>query len=103
MGSRFVNFQLMLAHHLEVRQDERCKRLQTYQGNKPCLFHADAISGGCDEPCEPVRVGLFDDLKVVLKKAEKELDVIVEGTHEGFARGRAQRLLVRLKGVACGF
>jgi hypothetical protein len=40
----------------------------------------------------------YDDLKV----AEKESNVIVVGTHEGFARGRAQRLLERLKGVACG-
>ena len=45
------------------------------------------------KPIEPVRARLLDDLKVVLKKAEKELNVIVEGTHEGFARGRAQRQL----------
>ena len=86
-----------------MRQDERRVRLQTYQVNKSCLFPADAICGGCDEPFEPVRGVLLDDLKVVLKEAEKELNVIVEGTHEGLARGRAQRLLERLKGVACGF
>jgi len=34
----FVNFQLMLAHFLEVRQDEQHARLQTYQVNKPCLL-----------------------------------------------------------------
>ncbi|HEY6289317.1 MAG TPA: hypothetical protein VIW48_07710 [Nitrospiraceae bacterium] len=45
----------------------------------------------------------WDDLTVVLKEAEKELTVIVEGTHEGLARGRTQHLLERLKGVACGF
>jgi len=37
------------------------------------------------------------------KEAEKESNVIVEGTHEGLARGWAQRLRERLKGVACGF
>jgi len=47
--------------------------------NKPCLFPADANSGGCDEPCEPVRVVLLDDLKVLLKEAEKELNGIVAG------------------------
>ena len=93
----------MLAHLVEVRENERRTQLQTYQANKPCLLPADANSGGWDEPFEPVRVGLLDDLKVVLKKAEKELNVIVEGTHEGLARGRAQRPLVWLKGVACGF
>jgi hypothetical protein len=41
----------------------------------------------------------YDDLKVVLKVAEKESNVIVEGMHEGCARGRAQRLLARLNGV----
>jgi len=45
----------------------------------------------------------YDNLKVILKVAEKESNVMVEGTHEGLARGRAQRLLERLKGVACGF
>ena len=40
-----------------------------------------------------------DNLKVILKVADKESNVIVEGTHEGFVRGRAQRLLKRLKGV----
>jgi hypothetical protein len=38
--SRFVNFQLMLAHFRRVRQDERRTRLQTYQVNKACLFPA---------------------------------------------------------------
>jgi hypothetical protein len=28
----------MLAHFLEVRQDERHAQLQTYQVNKPCLL-----------------------------------------------------------------
>jgi hypothetical protein len=41
----------------------------------------------------------YDNLKVILKVAEKESNVIVEETHEGCARGRAQRLLERLKGV----
>ena len=41
----------------------------------------------------------YDDLTVVLKVAEKESNIIVGGTHEGCARGRAQRLLERLKGV----
>lgn len=41
----------------------------------------------------------YDNLKVILKVAEKESNVIVEGMHEGFARGRAQRLLKRLKEV----
>lgn len=36
---------------------------------------------------------------MVLKEAEKESSVMVEGTHEGCARGRAQRLLEWLKGV----
>jgi hypothetical protein len=45
----------------------------------------------------------YDNLKVILKVAEKESNVIVEETHEGCARGRAQRLLERLKGVTCGF
>jgi hypothetical protein len=40
-----------------------------------------------------------DDLTEVPKVADKESNVIVEGTHEGFARGRAQRLLKRPKGV----
>ena len=44
----------------------------------------------------------YDDLKVVLKEAEKESNVIGVGTHEGLARGWAQRLLERLKGVVCG-
>ena len=47
--------------------------------------------------------GLFDDLKVVPNEAERELEAIVEGTQEGFARGLTQRPLERLKGVACGF
>ena len=38
-----------------------------------------------------------------VKEAEKELNVMVEGTHEGLARGWARRLLERLNGVACGF
>jgi len=37
--------------------------------------------------------------RVILKVADKESNVIVERMHEGFARGRAQRLLKRLKGV----
>jgi hypothetical protein len=45
----------------------------------------------------------YDDLKVVLKTAGNEWNVMVERTWEGLARGRAQRLLERLKGVACGF
>jgi hypothetical protein len=44
----------------------------------------------------------YDDLQVVLKEARKEWNVMVERTWEGWARGRAQRLLERLKGVACG-
>ena len=41
----------------------------------------------------------YDNLKVILKVAEKESNNIVEGTYEGCARGRAQRLLEQLKGV----
>jgi hypothetical protein len=52
---------------------------------RTCLFLTDAISGGCDESFEPAHIGLLDDLKIVLKVAEKELNVIVEGTHEGLA------------------
>jgi hypothetical protein len=36
------------------------------------------------------------------KEAEKELHVMVEGTHEGLARGWTRCLLERRKGVACG-
>jgi len=92
----------MLAHLLEMRQDERVRGSRSA---RECtgLFLAGAISGGCDEPFEPARIGLLDDLKVEQKEAEKELNVIVEGTHEGLERGRARRLLERLKGVACGF
>ena len=70
--------------------------------NKSCPFPADATCGSCDEPFEPLRVVLLDDLKVVLKETEKELNVIVERIWEGFERGRAQGLLERLKGVSCG-
>ena len=73
------------------------------RSTNPSLFPADAIYGGWDKSIEPVCVGQLNDLTVVLKEAEKELNVIVEGTHEGLARGQAQRLLERLKGVACGF
>jgi len=59
-----------------MREDERRVRLQTYQVNKSCLFPADAICEDCDEPFEPVRVVLLDDLKVVLKETEKGLNVI---------------------------
>ena len=38
-----------------------------------------------EQAIEPVHVGLLNDLKVVLTEAEKELNVIVEGTHEGLA------------------
>ena len=41
----------------------------------------------------------YDNLKVILKGSEKELNVMVEEMPEGFARGRARRLLERLKGV----
>lgn len=44
----------------------------------------------------------YDDLRVVRTEAAKVLNVMVEGTHEGFARGRAQRLLERRKGALCG-
>ena len=43
----------------------------------------------------------YDDLTVVLKEAENELSVMVEGTHEGFVRSRAHRLLERLE-IAVG-
>ena len=56
-----------------------------------------------EQPIEPMRVGLLNDLKVVPNEAERELEAIVEGTQEGFARGLTQRPLERLKGVACGF
>jgi hypothetical protein len=46
-----------------------------------------------------MRAGLLEDLKVVLKVAEKVLNLVVEGTHEEFPRGRAQRLLERRKGL----
>jgi hypothetical protein len=45
---------------------------------------------------------LLDDLKVVLNEAQNELNVIAERSVEGFERSRAQDLLERLKGVACG-
>jgi hypothetical protein len=45
--------------------------------------------------------GAVGDIRVVLKEAENELNVVVEQTKEGFSRGRAQRLLERLKGVTC--
>jgi hypothetical protein len=41
----------------------------------------------------------YDNLKVILKVAEKTSNIIVEGLQEGGARGRAQRLLERRKGV----
>ena len=71
--------------------------------NKSCLFPADATYGSCDKSCDPLRVVLLDDLKVVLKETEKELNVIVERIWKGFERGRAQGLLERAKGVVCGF
>jgi hypothetical protein len=37
----------------------------------------------------PLSVVQYDDLNVVIEDAEEELNVMVEGTYEGFARGRA--------------
>ena len=71
-------------------------------GRKSCLFPAYGICGSYDEPFEPPRVVLLDDLKVVLKENEKELNIIVERMWEGFERGRTQGLLERPKGVSCG-